>query len=35
LSSVNKSSDQIKQADGFRQFAMAGIHKMQPEWQLA
>ena len=25
---------QIKQAGGFRQFAMRGIHKMQAEWQL-
>lgn len=30
----NENSGQIKQAGGFRQFAMRGIDKMKAEWQL-
>ena len=34
LSSENQQGGQIKQAGGFRQFAMRGITKMKAEWQL-
>ena len=31
---MNEDSGQIKQAGGFRQFAMRGIAQMKAEWQL-
>ena len=33
--SVNPHGGQIKQAGGFRQFAMRGLRQMKAEWQLA